>query len=421
MKHTTPLLPKEFVAFVGIDWADQQHTWSLCLAGSSHIERGTVQHTPQALHAWMDQLRQRFGAQPIAVILEIKRGALVWALNGHDFLSLYPINPVTSAKMRQALYPSGAKSDPADSDLLLKILLHHRDRLRPLQLDEAETRLLGRLTEDRRQAVDQRTALVLQLTAALKEYFPLALEVAGSLERDMAARFLLKWDTLEELQAARPHLLRKFFHAHNGRFQIEERLTQIKTALPLTTDAAVVEAGRRKVQMLAQLILALNPCIADYEARIETLLARHPDREIFQSFPGAGAALAPRLIAAFGTDRTAWQSALNLQNQSGIAPIRKSSGKSTVVQMRLACPKFLRQTFHEFAAMSVKFSTWARAYYQIKRAAGKDHHTTIRALAFKWIRIMWACWQHQQPYDEARYIRTLKTNGSPFAQSLKTI
>ena len=120
------------------------------------------------------------------------------------------------------------------------------------------------------------------------------------------------------------------------------------------------------------------------------------------------------------TDRAAWESAANLQNLSGIAPVRKSSGKSSVVQMRLACPKFLRQTFHEFAAMSVRFSGWARAYYQAKQAAGKDHHTIIRALAFKWIRIMWSCCQHQQPYDEARYIRTLKINGSPFAQPLKT-
>ena len=123
----------------------------------------------------------------------------MWALQEHPFITLFPINPLTSAKLRQAFFPSGAKSDPLDSDLLLDILRHHRDRLRPFQLDEVQTRLLERLTQDRRGAVEQRKSCVQQITAALKEYFPLALEVLGKLECNLAARFLLKWATLEEM------------------------------------------------------------------------------------------------------------------------------------------------------------------------------------------------------------------------------
>jgi transposase len=390
------------------------------VAGSNRIERGRLPHTPEALHDWAEELRRRFAGKPVGILLEQKRGALVWALQEHSFLTLFPINPLTSAKLRQAFFPSGAKSDPADSDLLLDILRHHRDRLRPLQWDEVETRLLERLTEDRRDAVEHRKSCVQQLTAALKEYFPLALEVAGALEHDMAAHFLLKWGSLEELQAVRPHLLRKFFHGHNGRFQIEERLEQIKKARALTTDAAIVEAGRRKVQMLAQIILTLNQSISDYENRIETLFKRHPDRHIFESFPGAGAALAPRLLTAFGMDRSAYPTAVHVQNKCGIAPVRISSGKMVMEQMRVRCPKFLRQSFHEFAAISVRYSTWARAYYQAKKAAGKAHHTIVRALAYKWIRIMWACWQNQQPYEEARYLKALRLSGSPFALTPKS-
>ena len=342
----------------------------------------------------------------MAIILELKRGALVWALAAHEFLCLYPLNPITSARLRQAFFPSGAKSDPADSDLLLKILCSHREHLRPLRLDTEDTRLLERLTQDRRQAVDQRKTLVLQLIAALK--------VAGSLECNVAAQFLLKWGSLDELQAARPHLIRRFFHGRNARFKIEQRLEQIKTARPLTTDAAVIEAGRRKVQLLAQLVLALNQHLAQYDERIETLFARHPDQHIFQSFPGAGPALAPRLLTAFGLDREAYPKALNMQNRSGIAPVRRSSGQSVREYMRLACPKFLRQSFHEYAAQSVKWSAWARSFYHAKLAQGKNHHTIIRALAYKWIRIIWACWQNQEPYDEARYHQALKTRGSAF-------
>ena len=73
--------------------------------------------------------------------------------------------------------------------------------------------------------------------------------------------------------------------------------------------------------------------------------------------------MGPRLLIAFGTDRERIRSALDLQSLSGIAPVTRKSGKSNVVRRRWACNKFLRQTFHEYAAHSIKFSAWARAYY----------------------------------------------------------
>ncbi|MCX6928421.1 MAG: transposase, partial [Verrucomicrobia bacterium] len=76
--------------------------------------------------------------------------------------------------------------------------------------------------------------------------------------------------------------------------------------------------------------------------------------------PGAGPALAPRLLAFFGTDRSRYAAALNVQSFTGVAPVTKSSGKSRVVYARAACPKFDRQTFHEFSRLSVSKCQWAR-------------------------------------------------------------
>ena len=76
--------------------------------------------------------------------------------------------------------------------------------------------------------------------------------------------------------------------------------------------------------------------------------------------------------------------------------------------MRWACAKFLRQTFHELAAFSVRHSVWAGAFYEQKRAQGKDHHGAVRALAFKWIRILYRCWQDGRPYEESRYLEALE-------------
>ena len=115
---------------------------------------------------------------------------------------------------------------------------------------------------------------------------------------------------------------------------------------------------------------------------------------------------------AFGTDRERYQDAQEIQEYSGIAPVTERSGKSWRVHWRWSAPTFLRQTFHEFARLSIQKSAWARAYYELKREQGKGHHAAIRALAFKWIRILYRCWKDRTPYDEARYIQSLQQRGS---------
>ncbi|OHB80369.1 MAG: hypothetical protein A2V98_04765 [Planctomycetes bacterium RBG_16_64_12] len=96
-----------------------------------------------------------------------------------------------------------------------------------------------------------------------------------------------------------------------------------------------------------------------------------------------------------------------MQNFSGIAPVTKRSGKQTRAQRRWACPKFLLQTFHEFAGCSLKKSVWAKAYYDLQRSQGKGHHTAVRTRAFKWIRIIFRCWKNRTPYDESTYRKLL--------------
>lgn len=404
--------PESFSAWVGIDWADQQHAYSLWSA-SQGVERGWFDQTPEAIDRWVRSLQDRFGDRPVAVILEQKRGPLLSALAGYPFLKIFPVNPVTAAKFRQAMYPSGAKSDPVDSDLLLEILRLHAGRLRPLFWADEQTRLLAALTEDRRKYVDQRTALIEELTAILKGFFPVALEVAGIFSSGVGPAFLLKWPTLAQAQAARPQTLRQFFYGQNARVRIEERIALLKAARPLTQDSAILEAGRRRVEVVARLIVTLNAGIKEYDQRIAEVFASHPDAEIFDSLP-AGKIIKPRVLAAFGLDRNRYQSAAELQRYSGMAPVQKSSGKAISVKARTACPKHLKQTFHEFAGVTLLKDGWPKAYYLWKRAQGKAHQAAVRALGFKWQRIIFACWKHSQPYEEATYLKTLRSKNVPY-------
>ena len=90
--------------------------------------------------------------------------------------------------------------------------------------------------------------------------------------------------------------------------------------------------------------------------------------------------------------------------------ITERSGKSLWIHHRLACRKFIKQTFHEIA-------DHARAYYDQMRSRGKDHHAALRALANKWIRILFRCWKDRKPYDEAKYIQALRRRGSVLVEN----
>jgi transposase len=289
--------------------------------------------------------------------------------------------------------------------------------------EDVETRQLALLNEHRRRLVDDRTALTNRLTTLLKGYFPEALRWAEDLRTPLAWDFLAQFPSLERAQQASRLAVLKVYRAHTRRNpeQLEALCDEIRTARPLTTDRAIIASSVLRVEILVEQLRALGAGIERVEQQLGDLFAAHPDPSIFQSFPGAGKALAPRRLAAWGSDRQRFAAATNLQCFAGPAPVTVRSGKSEWVHRRFAGPTFLGQTFHEFAAQSRLKSLWAKAYYQQMRDKGVDHHPAVRALAFPWVRIMFRCWQDRTPYDEARYQQALKRRGSPLATTLSRL
>jgi transposase len=395
----------EFAAFVGIDWAEQKHVLALRDLQTHRIEEGEIEHTPEAVDAWAMELLQRYQGRSIAVALEQVRGSLVFMLTKYKHLVIFPIHPSTLANYRKSFRPSGAKGDPRDAGLLLDLLTRHREKLRRINPDTAETRTLRFLVEERRKLVNERIRFAQRLNAHLKLYFPQVLNWFCDISSQIAEHFLERWPTLQAVQKAKAKTLERFFADHNSRNaeKIKARVDEIHRAVAATHDHAVMAASSSAALSLVRILREIRNAISSYDSKIEKLARAHPDFIIFDSFPGAGAALAPRLIAAFGTCRDRYRTAYELQCYSGIAPVVESSGKQHWVHYRWSCPKFLRQTFQECALHSMASSYWARDYYQQQRSKGKSHHSAVRALAFKWIRILFRCWQDRKPYNPALY------------------
>ena len=420
-EQVNPVSEVSYAALVAIDWADQKHVWSLQVIGGRKRETGELQHTPEAVESWVGQLCQRFGEQPIAVAVEQRRGALVFMLSKYERLHIFPVPPTMSANLRKALYPSGAKDDPKDADLLLDILEKHGNKLRRLQPDTEPTRRIQNLVEERRKLVDEKTAQSNRLMANVKIYFPQIARWFKDVDSNLVCDLLQRWPTLEKLQKAQTAKVYDLLHRH--RFGNEEKivglLKEIRQARPAINDMAVQEAKAEAVKVSVGLLEVLREGIKELDRKIQEAAAAHPDFFIFKSLPGAGPVLAPRLIAAFGSQRERFDRAEQLQVYSGISPVISSSGKTRWVHFRFGCPKFLRQTFHEWAGHSIVFSTWARAYYDLQRSRGKGHHAAVRALAFKWMRIAFRCWKDRVAYQESSYLDVLQKRNSPLAATVR--
>ncbi len=409
----------DYVAYVGIDWADKKHDVCIQEANSDQREFVVIPNKVDQIDSWAHSVHKRFGS-PIAVAVELTKGPIVSALQKYDFFVIFPVNPSTLAKYRQTFTPSGAKDDPTDAEIGVDLILRHPEHFEPLKPQSVEMRTLALLVEQRKKLANDKNRLTNRLRCALKQYYPQVLEWFEDIDTVLFCDFLERWPTLVQARRARRNVLKTFFDQHNMRFAhvLERRVIAIKEAIPLTMDEAVIFPHRLlSLEFIKQIRVILDG-IKRFDKEIEKLSNSHPDFRLFSPLPGAGPTLAPRLLVAFGEDRERFKNAAEMQKCAAIAPVTERSGNKHWVHWRMQGSKFLRQTFVEWAGQTINKSYWAGAYYRQQRAKGNRHQAAVRSLAFKWIRILYRCWQTRTPYDESIYLKALARRGSPLVKQL---
>jgi transposase len=395
--------------FIGIDWADQKHDIHVidCNDKGFHQE---IKHSAEDIDAWVGEMLELAGGRPIAIMLEQSRGALVYALMFRKNVLLYPVNPKQLARYRES-YPGGGKNDPTDAMYLARMLRERITTLTAWQPDDESTRLLAQLSEQRRKILNGQVKLRQQLTALLKSYFPLVLELFGKEHQlPLLLSVLGRWPDPRKLRRADRRLICRILreHSRGSEEQQEAILVRIRSAQLLCDDDALITPSAMAAKLLVSQIQQSQKTIRNFEAKIAELMKQHPDAHLFTSLRGAGSALAPRLLCAFGSQRDRWKDADSLAAFSGIAPVTKKSGKLCQVHRRFACPKYLRQTFHEFADSARRYCPWSKARYRMLRDRGMKHNAALRKIARSWIRILFRVWQTRTPFDCDRYIDKLK-------------
>ncbi len=391
--------------YAGIDWSDTHHD-AVVIDDSGRQVKSPIRvgHTSEGLeklHAFLEAITGPDGKENMACIVETSSGLLVAFLLEHGW-PVYPVHPTTVDRRRAV---SGAKTDSIDAYLLAKTGRADFAELRRLTPDSDQIAELKALTRDQDALIQMQTRLVNQLTACLKAYYPLALNLFAKLHQRSTLLFLRTYPTPEKaMGASREQIALTLKQA--GHTSAEKAAPKIFEALHQPQLKASDIATRTKSRLMLAVVAQLLPLveqIAEYDKEIEQLFLSHADSEIFSSLPRAGKRLAPRLLAEIGDDRKRYADATRLQALAGTAPVIFQSGTYTRIHRRYACIKPLRNALHQFAWQTTQTEAWALEYYQRKRKEGKSHSVAVRALSNLWVRLIHAMWLKHECYQAATF------------------
>ncbi len=397
--------------YVGIDWADVNHAIHITDNSAEKIDAFSVKHSLSGMETILKHVyRLTMDKNRILFALETDKGLLVNFLLDNGF-TVFAINPKSVDRFRDRYDPSRNKTDPIDAMLLADILRTDRHRFRAILPESDNLRELKILTRDHKALITTRTRLVNQLIACLKSYYPLGLELFCDVKQQISLDFLLSFPNPTTAQKLTLHQLKAFLSEHHYSHprRIKTILEKLKTP-QIPVEPFIIKAkSKRMLQLLAN-IKAANTHINEYEKEITAILKSHPDSKTFLSLPGADTTLAARILSELGDNRDRYKNYNDVQCEAGTAPVTKQSGKYRHVVFRRACKKLFRDAMQQFAFSSTRQCQWASSYYTSQRQRGKTHSQATRALANKWLKIIYTMWQSRQPYDEQLHIKMLKNH-----------
>lgn len=394
--------------YLGVDWADTTHAVWVVREDGTKVTTRMVAHTADGLSEWGRELDQ-WRAQGLELWAAIERpeGRVVDFLLDHG-VRVYPVNPKALDRARDRFRQSGAKSDLFDARVLAEFLRTDQGHLAPLEPSSAAAQELKLLTEDYQRQVRHQTRLLNQLTATLKAYYPRPLELFGELTTQVARHFLRRYPTATALAGLTERQWQRWAREHQlspaRTAELWARLTAPQIPVP-----AHVE--RAKARLMLVLVAELDPVVAavvGYRQAVEDFFASMPAAAWVRTLPGGRSGVTvPTLYARLGDAAGRWASFRHLQAHGGTVPATERSGKQHLVKFRFACDHQLRYVIDQFAFLSLGTSEWARAYYRQQRGRGHSHRRALRALAAKWLKIVFVMWQRQVPYDETHHLATI--------------
>jgi transposase len=393
--------------YVGIDWSQNKHDVAFCNAAGDILARATIPHSCDGFEK-LDATRAKIDVPPDTCIvgLETAHNLLIDFLWARGYSNVYVIHPHITKNARSTYSFSGAYTDRSDAGLLAEILRIGNKRLQPWTPDLPITRHIRAKVSLVHHLTRSSVRISNRLRAVLLRYYPAPLAAFTNLDAPLTLNFIHHYPSPQALAALPYDDFYAFARLH--RYPRPRKLPAVFAKLqapqPQPAPDIAIIYQEEALTLAAMLLNTVHTKKATLK-QLQTLFRQHPDHLIFDSLPGAGALLAPALLAKFGDDRNRFPSPASVQALAGTCPVTRQSGKKRSVHFRRPCDHEFRYFTQQWAMRSLVKSVWANAYLQqlLPRAHSKSH--AYRCLANRWLAILWKLWQTRQPYDEQYHLR----------------
>jgi transposase len=395
--------------FIGLDLSDK--FFDCCIANSfgDVVSRNRFDFNDDGFHSLIYYIQKKeLDTQNCIIGLENPRSRLVDFLVTRGY-TILPINPNATARYRESRSPSKAKSDQGDAQLIADYIREHQRSLRAVKIPDGEVRELKLLLEDRDRLTKEKVRLSNQLTNALKDYFPQALDAFGDITSKSALEFLKRFDTFQQAKSLSSEEIEQFLdQCHCYQKKTRDRFRNAMKKNPSEIPNEIIRAKVRLKKVLVGHLALMIQEIEDYEKQIQQIMDGMPHGGIFRSLPGADYVLGAKLLVLYGSKE--FNSASEVGSFYGTVPYTARSGQSVHIGFRMGCNKFGRTAFYQLARSSLKNSRWAKKQFTKKREEGKGYHHALRCLSNLWVKVTFAMWRDKRPYDEDKHMASVASH-----------
>lgn len=384
---------------VGWDWAAYGHDVTVMDEAGGIVDRWSLEHTEEGIESTIRRLASYGAAESMPVAIETTNGLVVDRLlvTGHPVVPIHP-NAFNAARDRWGM--SRAKSDPGDSWRLADYLRTDGHRLGRLRPPDAATRHLQVLSRTRDDQVKAKRAALNQLGALLDSYWPGPKAVFTSMDREIALEFLDRYPTPESVSRLGEARMAAFLkrHSYSGRRHPADLLARLK-AVPAPASGLDGEIMTEAIRAYIKVIRVLVANIKDLNRALGAAVMTHPRAHLLAPLPRIGELNLAQILAEVGPILDRASSIDQVCAEVGASPVTRASGQKTTVAFRWTVNRKARKALATFADNSRHDSAWAAHHYRQARTRGKRHPHAVRILMRSWLRVIWACWQTNTPYN----------------------
>jgi transposase len=385
---------------VCIDVGSEQHYVAIALSTGELLQEFPVRHTSEDIKRLFEKIESLKESYKLPVVMAME------AYNGYarpiDSYALdrgyrlYNVNNTKLARFRE-VFPGPAKSDPLDTKLMMSlftvcaVLPAAKNVLQLVHKGSEVNEKLKHYTRRRRVLVDERTRTLNRLQGDLQAVCPGILSITGDAGNLWFLRFLTCREDISKLTKIQ---LKGLLQIGGVGKHYAGVIQEWQKTAEFSSNA--VWMGKTIIRD-AKMILQFHEEIAELDGCIAELNSQSGIATRLKSIPGFGETCAAELAGEIG-QLSRFNSESSLALYVGMATLDRKSGKYQGSRPPRHVNTRAKSALMIAVARHIDLNPEAKRFYDKKRAEGKKHNQSVRALGRHLIRVIWSMLRDDRDY-----------------------